>query len=72
MAEGFVLGTVYLDRLNTAPAAFDALLDEIRRDDDVWAVVVPTTHHLADGDLQAMKSRLQHGAIHVLVAAPNC
>ena len=71
MAEGFVLGTVYLDQVNTAPAAFQALVDEIRRDNDVWAVVVPTAHHLTDGGLRAMKSDLEHhGAVHVMVAAP--
>ena len=71
MAEGFALGTVYLDQVNTAPAAFQALLAEIRRDNDVWAVVVPTAHHLTEGGLRAMTSDLEHhGAVHVMVAAP--
>ncbi|TDW94030.1 MULTISPECIES: hypothetical protein [Kribbella] len=70
LAEGFALGTVYLERPATAPAAFEALLDEVRRDNDVWAVVVPTAHHLTDGGLRTMRNNLEHhGAVHLMVAA---
>jgi hypothetical protein len=72
MAEGFALGTIYLERPETAPAAFQALVDEVRCDNDVWAVVVPTAHHLTDGGIRAMRSRLEyHGAVHVVVAAAH-
>jgi rhamnogalacturonyl hydrolase YesR len=69
MAEGFALGTVYLEQAETAPAAFQALVDEVRCDNDVWAVVVPTAHHLTEGGLRAMRSRFEHhGTVHVVVA----
>lgn len=44
-AEGYVLGGVYLERLNREPAAFQALVEEVQRR-DVRAVVVPTRRHL--------------------------
>jgi hypothetical protein len=72
LAEGFALGTVYLEHPHTAPAAFEALLDEVRRDNDVWAVVVPTAQHLTDGGLQMMRRDLEHhGTVHLVVAAPT-
>jgi rhamnogalacturonyl hydrolase YesR len=71
IAEGFVLGTVYIEHARTAPAAFHALLDEIRRDNDIWAVVVPTPHHLTADGPRAMTSHLEHhGNVHVMVAEP--
>ena len=70
MVEGFALGTIYLERPETAPAAFQALVDEIRCDNDVWAGAVPTAHHLTDGGIRAMRARLEHhGTVHVMVAA---
>jgi rhamnogalacturonyl hydrolase YesR len=72
LAEGFALGTVYLEHPHTAPAAFEALVDEVRRDNDVWAVVVPTAHHLTEGGLRVMRRNLEHhGAVHLMVAAPT-
>jgi rhamnogalacturonyl hydrolase YesR len=69
LAEGFALGTVYLEHPHTAPAAFEALVDEVRRDNDVWAVLVPTSQHLTDGGLRVMRQNLQHhGAVHLMVA----
>jgi rhamnogalacturonyl hydrolase YesR len=70
LAEGLALGTVYLEHPHTAPAAFEALLDEVRSDNDVWAVLVPTADHEPDGGLPTMRGRLEHhGAVHVMVAA---
>lgn len=70
LAEGFALGTVYLEHPRTAPAAFEALLDEVRSDNDVWVVVVPTAQHLTDGGLRTMRRDLEHhGAVHLMVAA---
>jgi hypothetical protein len=71
LAEGFALGTVYLEHPQTAPAAFEALVDAVRRDNDVWAVAVPTEHHVTNGGLRAMRRDLEHhGAVHLMVAAP--
>lgn len=72
LAEGFALGTVYLEHPRTAPAAFEALLEEVRRDNDVWAVVVPTARHLPDGGLRVMRRNLEHhGTVHLMLAAPT-
>jgi rhamnogalacturonyl hydrolase YesR len=72
ITEGFVLGTVYVEHSDTAPAAFHALLDEVRRDNDVWAVVVPTAHHLTNGGSRTMTRHLEHhGSVHVVVAEPH-
>jgi hypothetical protein len=38
-AEGYVLGTVYVEHATSAPAGFHALLDEASRDHDVRALV---------------------------------
>jgi rhamnogalacturonyl hydrolase YesR len=71
LAEGFTLGTVYLEHPSTAPAAFEAMLDEVRRDNDVWAVILPAAHHVTDGGLRAMRRDLEHhGTVHLVVAAP--
>jgi hypothetical protein len=43
--EGYVLGTVFVERANTAPAAFDALLKAVRMY-DARGVVVPSSEHL--------------------------
>jgi hypothetical protein len=70
LAEGLALGTVYLEHPRTAPAAFEALLHEVRSDNDVWAVVVPAAQHLTDGGLRKMRRDLEHhGAVHLMVAA---
>jgi rhamnogalacturonyl hydrolase YesR len=70
LSEGLALGTVYLEDPRSAPAAFEALLDEVRGDNDVWAVVVPTAQHLTDGGLRMMRRDLEHhGAVHLMVAA---
>ncbi len=45
-AEGYTLGTVYVERIDHVPAAFACLLDELERE-DARAVVVPGLHHLA-------------------------
>ena len=44
--EGFALGTVYIEEVETVPAAFEALV-AAASDDEVSAVVVPTLLHLA-------------------------
>jgi hypothetical protein len=70
-SEGYALGTVYVDHANAAPAAFHALVEEIRRDNDVWAVLVPTPQHLIASGHRAMTNQLEHhGSVHVIVAHP--
>jgi hypothetical protein len=44
-AEGFTLGKVYTEHAHTFPAAFEALVQAVRRD-EVRAVVVPSLQHL--------------------------
>ena len=62
-SEGYALGTIYVERTASPPAAFHALLDEIRRDNDVWAVVVPAPYH-------EFEKVDPHGLVHVLCAHP--
>ena len=56
--EGFTLGTVYVERDDTALGAFHALMDEILRDEDAWAVVVPDVTHLDDAQPRSMRRSL--------------
>ncbi|MGC4944363.1 hypothetical protein [Kribbella sp. DT2] len=46
-AEGFVIGAIYMERAETSPAAFEALIDAINRY-EVKAVVIPNLLHLAE------------------------
>ena len=68
--EGFTLGTVYVEHLETTPAAFEALVEAVDRY-EVTAVVVPSMLHFALLTAPAaIKDRFEHttGA-RVLVAA---
>lgn len=66
--EGYALGTVYIDHLPTTPAAFEALLEAIRRY-EVDAVVVPTKAHLEPlGEPSKMLRLTQETNARVLVA----
>jgi DNA invertase Pin-like site-specific DNA recombinase len=60
-AEGFTLGTVYTERDSAESAAFNALLEEVKRS-DVRAVVVPTMNHLGTVDTSA--ATRQHLEFH--------
>lgn len=42
--EGYRLGKVFTEKLETAPTAFQALIDAVL-DDKATAVMVPTLHH---------------------------
>ena len=44
--KGFVLGTVYVEEVETSPAAFQDLVEAVNRQ-EVTAVVVPSMLHLA-------------------------
>ncbi len=44
-AEGFTLGTVFIEHADSAPAAFEAMVAAVRTG-EVKAVVVPSLRHL--------------------------
>ena len=68
-SEGFTLGTIFVERRHTAPRAFDALMEEIRRGDEAWAIVIPEVAHLNDVDHRAMSaSQEDYTSMTVLVA----
>jgi len=45
-SEGYTLGTVYVERIDRAPAAFGALIEAVERDQPE-AIVIPCALHLA-------------------------
>jgi hypothetical protein len=45
-AEGYALAGVFVERVDTAPSAFHALVNAVKRHDD-REVLVPSTRHLA-------------------------
>jgi hypothetical protein len=58
--EGYTLGRIYVERVDRAPAAFQTLMDEVRRH-EAKAVVVPGLHHLAVlGAPSTLKDHLEH------------
>jgi hypothetical protein len=67
--EGYTLGRVYVERIDRAPAAFQTLVDDVRRQ-EVKAVVVPGLHHLAVlGVPTALKDHLEYyTGVRVLTA----
>lgn len=67
--EGFTLRTIYVEQVESVPAAFQALMEAVRRE-DVKTVLVPSLHHLAVvGEPLAMKEHLEHHtSAKVLVA----
>jgi hypothetical protein len=44
--EGYALGTIYVERVDRTPAAFEALVTSAIRD-EAAVVIVPGFHHLA-------------------------
>jgi hypothetical protein len=72
--EGFTLGTVYVEHLETSPAAFEALVEAVNRY-EVAAVVAPSMLHFALLSAPAaIKDRFEHmtGArILVATASPQ-
>lgn len=70
--EGFALGTVYVEHLETSPAACEALVEAVNRH-EVAAVVVPSMLHLALLSAPAaIKDRFEHltGARVLIATAP--
>jgi hypothetical protein len=68
-AEGFTLGTVFVEGHHKDPWAFDALMEQVRRGDEAWAVVVPHVGHLGRGRARALRARRDgHTTVTVLVA----
>lgn len=57
--EGFVLGKVFTERVETVPEAFSALVRAVL-DDEATGIVVPNLHHLsAVGSPAAVRAELQ-------------
>jgi hypothetical protein len=72
-AEGFTLGTVYVERPDRSPAAFGALLTELEGS-GASAVVVPTLHHLTVlGGSTQIRQHLEHviGARVLIARSPR-
>lgn len=70
--EGFTLQAIFVDQVETAPAAFKALIEAANRY-EVTAVVVPSWAHLsALATPTAMKDHIEHytGARVLVVKAP--
>lgn len=69
-AEGFTLQGIYVERLETAPAAFEALIEAANRF-EAKAVLVPSLRHFAvPGAPSSMKDRVERSTgAQVLVAA---
>ena len=70
--EGYTMGSVYIEDPDTAPAAFDALVESVNRY-DITAVLLPEWRHLAlVGDPAAMKQKFERatGARFMLYDAP--
>ncbi|WP_329005402.1 hypothetical protein OHA18_18705 [Kribbella sp. NBC_00709] len=60
--EGFVMGSVYLEGPDTAPAAFEALVTSVNRY-EITTVVVPEWRHLAlVGDPSAVRVQFERTA----------
>jgi hypothetical protein len=71
-AEGFTLGTIFIERRHSVPWAFDALMQEIRRGDVAWGIVIPDVGHLNDANHRAMSaSQEDYTSMTVLVANAN-
>lgn len=68
-AHGYELGAIFVERLETAPAAFEAMAYELTGL-DTPAIVVPGVHHLAvlGNPLQVRQQLEDPGGIRVLVA----
>ena len=70
--EGFTLGTVYVEHLETSPAAFETLVEAVNRY-EITAVVVPSMLHFALLSAPAaIKDRFEHmtGARVLIATAP--
>lgn len=58
-AEGYTMGSVYIEDPDTAPAAFDALVESVNRY-DITTVLLPEWRHLALlGDPVAVKQKFE-------------
>ena len=71
-AQGFILGPIYIDRRHRLPWAFDALMQEVRRDDEAWGIVIPDVGHLNEANHRAVSaSQGDYTSVTVLVANAN-
>ena len=61
-SEGFTLGTIFIDRRHAVPSAFDALMQQFRRGDEAWGIVIPDIGHLNDANRPG--DERQPGGLH--------
>jgi hypothetical protein len=58
--EGFAMGTIYIEEVETSPAAFEALVEAVNRY-EVTAVVLPSMLHFAVlGAPATIKGHFEH------------
>jgi hypothetical protein len=68
-AEEYALRTIFVEQGHSKTDAFDALIDEMRRSEDAWGVVVPDVLHLADAERRVMRRhREDRAGMSLLVA----
>ena len=68
-AEEYTLGTIFVEQGRNSTGAFDALVDEMRRNEDAWGVVVPDGRHLAAPEHRVLRRLGQDCASMSLVVA---
>jgi hypothetical protein len=71
-SEGYTLGTVYVERVDLAPAAFGALIQSLEHDGPE-AIVIPNVLHLAGLGIPPQLIRYLQSVtgVQVLVAHPS-
>ncbi|WP_328993921.1 hypothetical protein OG394_06075 [Kribbella sp. NBC_01245] len=68
VSQALDLRKIYVERIESAPDAFDALLTEVTQG-GVERILVPGLHHLAViGDPRAIRNDLQKDGVDVLIA----
>ncbi|GAA3136919.1 signal recognition particle GTPase [Kribbella aluminosa] len=70
--EGFLLRKVFVEQLDSDPAAFDALIKSVKRR-KITVVIVPTTAHLSavgDGETKLQRLQRETGARALAATGP--
>ena len=70
--QGFLLRKVFVEQLDTDPAAFDALIKSVKRR-KITLVIVPTTAHLSavgDGETKLQRLQRETGARALAATGP--
>lgn len=70
VSENLELAKIYVERVESSPEAFHAMLTEIRLG-NAQRLLVPGLHHLAViGDPRTIRSDLRKCGVDVLIASP--